>query len=286
MKSTLTITLLLLLVACVPSPKVENKTTTGNINASAPYLWSDADFPKTLQISNDYDNDEVTNIEDMSEAWKTALEDQVTFFDYGARISDTSSGLGNLDDLYDGVMGVYKTTTWPVDLPSTALAITQIFGRRYNVGDGDEFVNIEHADILVNYEHFDFDTADSGSGYDLRTVLLHEMGHFLGLQHNTSVTREHTVMYPSINSSEAKREPKSVDIAEIADKYLISISSGASSAIVAQAQMAQRYEIKRGDSGEGIKILLELHSDGNCIHKHGSTEIMRHRVEIQRKNQR
>jgi hypothetical protein len=51
------------------------------------------------------------------------------------------------------------------------------------------------ADMTLN-THFTWkDTCnDSGSGYDVETVFLHENGHVAGLDH---VTRADSVMYPS-----------------------------------------------------------------------------------------
>jgi hypothetical protein len=184
-----------------------------------------------------------------------------------------------MDTLYDNVMGVYKTTSWPDGLPTSALAVTQIFGRRYNTGSASEFVNIEHADILVNYEIFNFDTADAGSGYDLRTVVLHEMGHFLGLQHNTSVPRAQSIMYPSISSTEFKRFPLQVDINDMANKYSIAMGGGGGGAIAAMSA-TDAHVVDESKPHEAIKILIELHADGSCIHKVNGAPVGRHQVDL------
>jgi hypothetical protein len=258
MKVLLHSILLLALLACNAS-KTQN-TSTGAINASAPYKWT-ATFPRTMAVSQDFDANEHTAIQLMSTAWKSSVSNTVTWISYGADTSEVA--LTNLDALYDGVMGIYKSAHWPSNLPGSALAVTQIFGRRYNTGSSTEFVNIEHADILVNYDFYTFDTVDAGPGYDLRTVVLHEMGHFLGLQHKASSSNSTlSIMYPSIGSTEAKRAPKSLDISDISSKYGIASSSAN------PAAMAQRvkYEIKSGDVGEPVKIIYELHADGKCVH--------------------
>ncbi len=252
-------TILLLSVLACNSSKPQT-TSSGAINASAPYKWTAA-FPRTMAISSDFDANEHTAINLMSTAWKSSVSNTVTWISYGADTSEVS--LNNLDALYDGVMGVYKAAHWPSTLPGSALAVTQIFGRRYNTGSSTEFVNIEHADILVNDDFYDFDTADTGPGYDLRTVILHEMGHFLGLQHKASSSNSTlSIMYPSIGSTEAKRAPKALDISDISSKYGIA-SSSASPAAIAQRV---KYEIKSGDVGEAVKIIYELRADGTCVH--------------------
>jgi len=268
-------------VSCVGT-KVDESVTTGNINALAPYLWNDKSFPKSIRVSSSFDAAELANITDMSTAWQTTVNN-TPFFSYGARASEISNNVNNMDAFYDNVMGVYKTTSWPDGLPTSALAVTQIFGRRYNTGSASEFVNIEHADILVNYEIFNFDTAASGSGYDLRTVILHEMGHFLGLQHNTAVGRANSIMYPSISSTEAKRSPLTADINDLAGKYGIAMGgSTGGSAIAAMSANQNQYVIDEDQPNEAIKILIELHADGECVHKINGAPVGRHHVDLKK----
>lgn len=279
MKKSAFLFIAILFSGCIAKP-VTKETTSGSINSSAPYMWGDQNFPKTLQISSDFSAAEVTNFTDMATAWELALENKVNFFDFGARTPEISSSVNNLDSLYDGVMGIYKTTSWPVDVSASALAVTQIFGRRHNVGSSSEYVSIEHADILINYDIHSFDTVDSGPGYDLRTVVLHEMGHFLGLQHRaSSYPRSDSVMYPSIYSYETKRAPKSVDTADLAYKYSVSLSTAlASSGAIVSDSVLPKYVPK--DIGENVKILIELNRNGECIHKENGAEVRRHQIQL------
>ncbi len=286
MRSFAFISALLLLGACNPSADVTSGSASGkSINAEAPFIWKNKTFPKTMNISSDFTNDEVTAITEMSTAWKTAVNN-TTFFAYGSRINNAH----NIDEK-DGVMGVYKTTSWPSDIDDSALAITQLFGRRYNIGDPDEYVGIEEADILINYQPgpyaFDFDVLDNNvdEGFDLRTVVLHEQGHFLGLHHipvysdrsdaESHLTRDQykatSVMYPSISSQEEKRVPKTKDINELAYKYNIG-----GSGVGAIAAANSRYEPKNEDPGKNIRIVIELRNDGECVHKENGAVIKRH----------
>lgn len=292
MRPLLILSTMLILGACTPSAEVTSGGSTNgkNINAEAPFVWKNKTFPKTVSISSAFDTDEVTAITQMSTAWKTSVNKQ--FFEYGARISN----LHNLEEP-DGVMGIYKTTDWPGDVDDSALAITQLFGRRYNIGDSDEYVAIEHADILINYKPgpyaFDFDVLDNDidEGFDLRTVILHEMGHFLGLNHipayydrpdaENDLSREQykatSVMYPSISSIEEKRIPQQKDKNELINKYNISGTSG-----VAGIAGNERFRPKGSDPGKNVKIVLELRTDGECVHKENGAIFKRHSIKIQK----
>jgi hypothetical protein len=283
---------LVLLGACTPSSEVTSGSSSSgrSLNAEAPYIWGNNTFPKTVRIANGFSDTEVANITEMSTAWKTAVSNK-TFFTYGARTSDNY----NISSP-DGILGIYKASTWPSDVSPDALAITQLFGRRYNIGSESEYVSIEHADILVNYSTdeygniFDFDTVDNGieEGYDLRTVVLHEMGHFLGLQHIPTywyrpegeefVTqadyKASSVMYPSINSLEEKRVPQTKDINALINKY--NISSGGAAAMVTTVS---GHSPLNGDPGKNVRITIELMASGECLHKEDGALVKRHQVQ-------
>jgi hypothetical protein len=266
----------LMLMSCVEAPRTPS-TAVGHYNLEAPYLWSTRSLPRTINISNQFTQAEANSIVQMGDAWKTAVQDKVTFFAWGQPVNEVSANLTNLDAFLDSTLGIYKITKWPRELPNTALAVTQLYGRRYNAGTDSEFVNIEHADILVNMDGYFFYTGDSGPAghFDLRTVMLHEFGHFLGLPHNTSAFRSQTVMYPSITSAEKKRIPQNPDISALAERYNIIFGTSRSSSAMVGTQSAE-YEVPDNQDGEELKIIIELHSDGSCVHRENGAVIQRH----------
>jgi hypothetical protein len=283
MRSLIIFSLFILVFSCNRSSDSSSSSTPSNVATVTPYLWSQYSSAKSLRISEDFSDDEVTNITDMANAWKTAVEDQKTFFTIGARTTEISN-TEQTDDLYDSIFGVYKTVVWPSSLPGSALAVTQIYGMRQNAGQSNEFVDIQHADIIVNYDIHSFDTVDDGPNYDLRTVILHEMGHFIGLQHKSSTSsRSSSVMYPSISSSENKRTPTSVDSADVSEKYNISLSGGVSEALMAKERRSI-YHANGNQKGEMVKIIVELHANGECVHKVNGIKTGSHTLSL--KNQR
>ena len=289
MNQLLVLLTLLIVSSCNSSPEVTSGLSTGTtsgqaIDASAPYLWSST-FPRKVSLSSTFRTDEIADITTSSLAWDQSVSNLKNFFQYNSPVTSTYNVTAP-----DSVMGIYKAFTWPKDIDSNALAITQIFGRRYNVGDVDEYVKIEHADILINYRDHSFYTiGDSNAGdYDLKTVVLHEMGHFLGLQHianywnrpdselvlSEKSYKASSVMYPSISGGEEKRIPQSKDVNELVDKYNI----GGFGGITPTA--SKRYRPKNEDPGSNIRILIELKTSGECVHKEDGAVIQRHQVKL------
>lgn len=258
-----------------------SKTATvssGSINADAPFLWETA-FPKQMYISSAYsDSNEQNKINETMAAWESALNSYDFFNTAGFEVEKTAT-ITSTSQLRDNKFVVYKATNWPYPEYPDALAITQIFAIRYNVGDSDEYVAIQEADVIVNYENFDFylDTS-SGFQYDFRTVLLHKLGHFLGLQHKAkSYNRANTVMYPSIYTYETKRTPKTVDIQDMSSKYHITVPLTAGGSAIAATPKV--YKKKAGDDGQMTKVILELKSNGECVHHMDGVIVSRHRME-------
>ncbi len=57
----------------------------------------------------------------------------------------------------------------------------------------------------------------NGTGYDYESVVLHEAGHFLGLDHTPSTLA--AVMYPSIGPGQIKRQLAPVDVSDVCNVY-------------------------------------------------------------------
>ncbi len=287
--------LALLITGCTPSTEVvQGSSSTAAINAEAPYMWGNKTFPKNIGLSNAFSSDEKVGMVQMGDAWKNAVSASNAFFSFSDLNNNNYDLVRN-----DGVLGIYKVYDWNSSLtPSNEvapIAITQLFGRRYNTGKSNEYVSIEHADILVNYDDFNFSSESNSANkdsteYDLRTVVLHEMGHFLGLSHipvyslrpsSETITsrtdyKASSVMYPSIDFSEIKRIPKTKDIQQINSKY--STSSTVASAMVAESP----YKPQPNDLGKNVKVIIELRPNGECTHKMDGVTIGHHTIQLKK----
>ena len=245
----LLILITIIFTSCQPT---EQAPLSGEVSSksqanTAASKWPDSTFPITIKFGADFDSAEKQALTNATESWNQTNNSQITYFQTG--LSEFSAR-NTLDEFRDGELGIYKLFNWPAEMPKTALAVTQIFGTRSSNGQ----IRIDHADVLLNYDYFDF-SADDSWGYDLETVVLHELGHFLGLYHEDSSADE-SVMYPTISRYRLNRSPHNHDQDNLAIKYPSIVSRSIASA----------DEISNENEG-AVVMILELHKDGSEIRR-------------------
>lgn len=270
--------LLFLLASCVGGQEKVTSSGSAGGNPNAPSRWPINAFPKTVGISNLYTAGEVSELRRAATSWSTTVGNGANFYNIPATLVTDKSNVANLDSLLDNQMAIYKATTWHHDLPATALAVTQIFGVRQNTGSANEYVQIIEADVLVNWTYTYYPTVNSG--YDLFSVVLHELGHFLGLAHVYDYTLS-SVMFPTIGYSTVFSGPGSNDISLIRSRYGLGGAApmAAAGRELAQAEVALTPEDVL-NSGNGVRILMELHADGTCVHKEDGIVVGSHPVNL------
>ncbi len=266
--------ILTLFYSCVPAQK-ESLTTGAATNPNAPSAWNKAGFPKQIYLSREFSDNEAAELTKAVVSWNT--HGGFTFSSVSSTKVNDRSSVNNLNSLFDGEFGIYKAVNWHPNLPSTALAVTQIFGVRQNVGTASESIEIVEGDILINWT---FPYAPTNPyGYDLFTVTLHEMGHFLGLGHITNYALQ-SVMYPSIGYSTFYLRPGSEDIRNIRSKYSIGVQALGARAPASSTVTAPITKEQAQNSPDTVKIILELHSDGTCKHYLNDQYLHQHHVEL------
>ncbi len=108
----------------------------------------------------------------------------------------------------DGMNVIYWMTSWESN-KSTEQARTSV----YWVGD-----QIKEADIRINDKNFDFylEAPKAGSDVHLESILVHELGHVLGLKHRDD---SGSVMATYLSAQTKRTSIASVDIEDLKCEY-------------------------------------------------------------------
>ncbi len=219
----------------------------------APGKWFGLSSGISLSIASDFSAQENTAIQNALTEWNTNAPTGVTLF--AATGTTPAPGYTALTSYRDSVFGIYKQDTWFNDVSSSALAITQYFGYLKS-NNGKAYLELSHADIIFNTDNFSFIHSTSASpNQDFQTVLTHELGHFLGFCHETSIN---SIMYPYYNG--AQRTLKAYDITQLASRY-----SSPTVAPMTASKIANFHELDINE-GEAVRGVIELKKDGECSH--------------------
>jgi hypothetical protein len=258
------------LVGCESGETVSVQGANSPFNYSTgliPMRWDNSSLPLNVKtstditadfVAGDYDGNGHDPVEQMEKEWEDANTAK-TFFTLPANTTNNLD-TGNLDDFNDGTFGIYKSTNWFSNVSSSALAITQFYAIRKNSGFDDEYYKMIHVDIIMNYRDYTFSLdANSTNDYDFHTVLLHELGHLLGLDHQANGSID-AVMQPYLSVWESKRSLYANDKSRLVDNY-------AASSLTARALTQGSASMKTAaNEGETIRGVIELRADGQCIH--------------------
>lgn len=262
---------------------------TGPINEDAPARWAMNKFPLQVPLSTTFDTDERNLMQEMGNVWEDSQNDSINFFTMSN--TTTNKDYASLDSYYDSEMGVYAAPTWFAAQDGLTLAVTQYFGTRKNIGTAQEYIDLDHADILINTLDFSFSSnaPDGVTGivtptpgtYDLPSVLIHELGHFLGLYHSGEST---SVMTSSISQGTAKRVPTATDEEDMAANYGIDLSplTGNGPQVLAMRGSEETAEESAPETWESVRVILELKKDGLCNHYVNGKKTFSHHIHLKR----
>ena len=207
--------------------------------------WNLSEFPIQLKVSANLDVASQNIVSDVMDLWEAAAN--INFFN--ATQETPVLNFTKLSDYYyrdKSVNGVYLATNEVDELTAESLAVTQIFFTRGTDSSSNTYYHIKHVDIVLNGFHYNFSNdAQDNTTYYLLTLVLHEMGHVLGLGHKSS-----GIMYPYMATDDKQDSLSNYDTDLINSKYNPAIS------LVAEIE-----SLNRGESFELIaeeRILLHL----------------------------
>lgn len=246
---------LFLFTACnmESTPSTPAPVDINSTSAKRHWQISSATLPLQLAVSTDFSVGEKEAITAVKEEWNST--------GVGPSLIKTTLATtpsidnGSLSEFRDGTLGIYKINNWFNEVGSSALAVTQFFAYPRIDASGRAYYEIVHADILVNYQDHEFSTnpAPYSFEYDLKSVIVHELGHLLGLGHVNDFSID-SVMHPTLSLGEQRRSIHQKDEDDIVDLYNPSGVDMLATRISSQSES----KIVRG--------IIELQENGKCKH--------------------
>lgn len=250
------------------------------INPDAPRYWKSSHFPLEVYISESFETEfngyydattEKNPFEKMQISWEETLPNKELFtldLEYVENFEPTK-----MSGHDDNQIGIYKSHSWYINISPTALAVTQFYAYRRNTGRANEHLEMIHADIVLNYNHHNFTMDEGGEyGFDLPTVVHHELGHLLGLGH---LKARGAVMNSTISTVEVKRELLQADSQAIQDLY-VSDGQNLTSADSGLVPSFSTDGAPHPQDGEKVQGMIELMADGSCRHYQNGKLVREH----------
>lgn len=216
-KLILCISALFLLSACSKSNDIHYDPPTPVADSNALKNWNSASFPLIVYVPNEMLGYQQSII-NSEKTWNDSLGFEAFRFIFNDSSKVNTQWAKQYDSLYDDYFGLFKilNPNWNfADIGSSVLAFT---------GTLNQNGKIIHADVLFNFQNYQFGDVNDGSPnafntIDFESVLTHELGHFLGLQHISTSEDANSIMLPKISRGVAKRTLSLGDAKRIRSLY-------------------------------------------------------------------
>ena len=201
--------------------------------------WGMEDFPLNIKVSENLNVRSQALIGSSLDEWERAVN--IDFFQ--ALETTPVLNFSKLSDYYYKdklVHGIYLADTKVEELSTPTLAVTQIIFYTNRETPSKPYYHIVHTDIVINGYDYTFSTNPfDNSSYYLLTLVLHEVGHVLGLGHQNQ-----GIMYPSMSTQDKQESLNPFDVNLISEKYE-SLKPALKSAETIKAYTPEPGELKR-----------------------------------------
>ena len=200
--SVLLLALLVALEGCSPQIKPEKDCHFVQNSQLQRVAWRKSDLPLKLYVHESVKESHYSAIESAVKKWNQSLSKEI----FQIVAFGTS---GPAAPQKDGNTVIYSMNTWESDR-QTEQARTTIYWSNSNIYE---------ADIRLNDKNFNFAGLSDDLNFrtvDMESLVVHELGHVLGLAH---ITTKDSVMQVSLSSGKERRIPGTVDVTALSCEY-------------------------------------------------------------------
>lgn len=218
MKKILILASLFIISSCGPKGIYYDSQTASNQSLKS---WNMTDFPLTVYVPVEMNAYRVS-IENSASTWEAAFGRKVFNFVFDNNAYPNTQWTGTCQSMQDSYFGLFKNLNWNIandcSSNSNGFVDNQVLAFTGTKTQG----KIIHADVLFNFRYFNFgdvETVSDSQLVDFESVLTHELGHFLGLNHVETVTDASSIMNPTIKKGQSKRYLSNGDVARLRQLY-------------------------------------------------------------------
>lgn len=175
--------------------------------------WSENSLPVRIVAPSSKKELIEPSLRSVCEKWNRAAGRDVIVYSFEEYESNNTS----MTAIEDGKNRLYFSDSWSnLGQSDDSLAVTyySYYGGVMVMKEGDIVFNVGNQIFYTDFSESKMFT--NISQYDFESMLLHEVGHFMGLDHSSDAD---SVMLPSISNNALSRDLSLEDIREIFEKY-------------------------------------------------------------------